>query len=107
MTFAPQARIISGITNANPAVVTVTEEYDYLAGSYVRLVFYDDYGMPELNEQVYLLTPIDETTFSIDVDTSNMGAFSVGSSDQDPQVIPVGEVASTLQNATRNTLVQN
>lgn len=104
MTFSPTASIITAISNANPAVVTVSDAYDYLEGSYVRLVFYDSYGMPELNDRVFLLTPIDDTTFSIDVDTTNLGAFSVGSSNQEPQVIPVGEISSTLQNATDNTL---
>lgn len=101
--FVPDRQDISGITNANPGVVTTTEPHGYHNGAYVRLVLPGNFGMQQVNEQVYLITILSPTTFSIGVDTSNFDIFSLGSNDQVPQVVPVGEVALTLINAVRNS----
>lgn len=106
-TWAPQARIIINITQANPGVVTTSQSHGYLDGLYVRLDLSPNpsiFGMTQVNQKVYLITVIDTTSFSIGEDTSSFDAFIPLTDPQSPQAIPVGEIASTLDNAERNTL---
>lgn len=99
--FIPYRNIVDNITNANPAVVTCTEDHGYEAGIYIRLVMALDSNMYELNNEVYLATILTSDTFSIPVNTSSFLTFE-SDTDQPSQVIPVGEVALTLVNAERN-----
>lgn len=103
-TWTPLRQEISNITNANPGVVTTVDDHGYLNGLYVRIVLPANFGMQQVNSNIYLITVLSPTTFSIDVDTTTYDAFTLGSSNQVPQVIPVGEVALTLANVERNTL---
>jgi hypothetical protein len=112
LTFQPISQIVTGITQANPAVVTTESAHDYSDGLYVR-IFYppvspqiaNPFGMPEVAGNVYLVTVLTTTTFSIDVDSTSYEAFTgAGSTLQEPQCIPVGEIASTLVNAEMNNL---
>lgn len=103
-TWTPVLNQVSNITNANPGVVTTTTNHGYLNGLYVRFQIPPDYGMNQLGSNIYLIEILSPTTFSINVDTTNYTPFASGSIIQVPQVIPVAEVALTLQNAERNTL---
>ena len=103
--FVPKETIIQSITNANPGVVTTTTNHGYNNGLYVRLVFPANFGMQQVANQVYLITKIDNTSFSINQDTTNFEVFSIPlGSTQSPQSIPVGEVATTLINLVKNNL---
>lgn len=99
--FVPSAQTISSITQANPGVVTTASAHGYLGGIYVRLVISSGDGMPQVNGNVYLATILSSTTFSINQDTTAFDAFT-NTSLQPSQVIPVGEVAGTLNNAEKN-----
>ena len=106
-TWAPTSQIITNITNANPGVVTTSQPHGFLDGLYVRIDMFPDpslFGMTQVNNQAYLITVIDSTSFSIDVDTRNFDTFIAETDPQSPQAIPVGEVALTLNNLERNTL---
>lgn len=103
-TWAPLSNIITSITNSNPGVVTTATNHGYQEGIYVRLNIVPGDGMPEVSGQVFLATILSNTEFSIDTDTTNYTPFSTSNPKQVSQVIPVGEVASTLRNAERNTL---
>ena len=106
-TWTPVSRIITNITQANPGVVTTSQPHGFLNGLYVRIDMFPKpslYGMTQVNNQIYLITVIDTTNFSIDVNTTGFDTFIAGTNPQSPQVIPVGEVATTLQNLERNTL---
>lgn len=100
--FVPNRQQVSAITQANPGVVTTTEIHGYLSGLFVRFYFPINFGMMQLNGNVYEVTPLTPTTFAINVDTTNFDAFSISSTVQLPEVIPVGEVAETLQNSVYN-----
>jgi hypothetical protein len=100
--WIPASQIITSITQANPGVVTTARAHGYSDGLYVRLTFPDVDGMEQANNQVFVITVLSPTTFSLNVDTSNYTAFAPISPLQSPQVIPGGEVALTLQNAERN-----
>lgn len=106
-TWAPRARIISNITQANPGVVTTTQPHGYLDGLYVRIDMAPKpslFGMTQVAGKVYLISVIDSTSFSIDANTSTFDAFNYVTHPQAAQSIPVGEIASTLANREQNTL---
>lgn len=100
--FSPGSKIISAISNANPGIVTTSTNHGYLDGLYVRLNIPIADGMQQVNGNVYLITILTPTTFSIGVDTSKFDVFSLSSAVQSAQVIPVGEVATTLKNLEKN-----
>jgi len=62
------------------------------------------FGMTQVNGQIYLITVLSPNTFSLNSDTSNFDSFIALTNPQSPQVIPMAEVATTLQNAVQNTL---
>lgn len=86
---------ISGVTKANPGVVTTTAAHGLVAGEIVHLR--DVVGMTELNGNSYQVTPILDTTFSLqdlagdDVDTSGFSSYSSGgkifSADDQPTAV--------------------
>lgn len=104
-TWKPVSQIIDNITQSNPAIVTTVADHGYLDGIFVRIVLPGDFGMNTLNNQVFQATILSSDTFEIDTDTTFLDAFTTAlAPKQSPQVIPVGEVAFTLQNAEHNTL---
>lgn len=100
--FVPSRQQVSAITQANPGVVTTTQDHGYTTGLFVRFYFPINFGMMQVNGNVYKITVLTPTTFEIDVDTTNFDAFAITSTVQLPEVIPVGEVASTLAESVVN-----
>lgn len=110
-TFQPAMRFIIGITNANPAVVTTSldsvnpGDHNYLNGMVVRLNIPNDFGMYQINKMKGAITIIDDTTFSIAIDTRYVNVFVIPSN---PEVFanisPVGELNYTIRAATVNVL---
>lgn len=100
--FVPNRQNISSISQSNPAVVTTTQDNGYHDGLFVRLNYPLSFGMNQLIGQVFQITILSSTTFSIDVDTRNFDAFTIANTLQTAQVIPVGEIATTLVNAVIN-----
>jgi hypothetical protein len=69
------AAAITGISQANPGVVTVPA-HGYSTGD---VVFLDEIGgMTELNRRSVRVTVLSSSTFSVDVDTSGYGAWTSG-----------------------------
>lgn len=64
MTFTPTRSTITGITQANPAVVTTSPAHGMLTGMVARLVVPQNYGMFQLNGTVAQVSVISPTTFS-------------------------------------------
>src|SRR6478609_5409182 len=106
-TWAPQARIITDITQANPGVVTTSQPHGYFDKLFVRIDLGPNprsFGMFPIANQTFLITILSDTTFSINADTTTYPAFIYSTNPQSPQCIPGGEEASTLKNAEHNTL---
>ena len=114
-TFMPAIRDILSITQANPAVITTTfdgtnpGDNGYLSGLIVRLNIPLNFGMQALNEQIFTITVLSSSTFSIPLDTTSLEPFSVpsiqpGFNYTPAQVTPVGEVTAQLNQSFRNTL---
>jgi len=82
--FSTGNQTVSGITQAEPPVVTVTSTSGWSDGDIVE--FHDIGGMVELNNNRYSVTVINSTTFSLqniatgdNIDASAYNAFAAGS----------------------------
>lgn len=87
--------------------MTTSQPHGYFDGAYIRIDMAPDpdlFGMTQVAGNVYLITIIDTTSFSIGVDTSSFDAFTYFTHPQACQCIPVGEVALSLLSAEKNTL---
>ncbi len=109
-TYQPALRLINNITNAPNALVTTSFDHDYLPGLIVRLLVSSEFGMVQANQLVgtILSTPALDS-FIIDINTSNFDVFSAPIPEpwyvnDFPAVVPVGEINSSLNQATRNVL---
>jgi len=105
--FQPAMRIITAITQSNPAVVTTSFNHQYVNGTIVRLDIPIANGMQEITGTIgiigttYILTVASPTTFSLNVDSTN---FTPYVDNECAMVIPVGEVTSQFTAATYNVL---
>lgn len=107
--FQPAMRIISAITNANPASVTTTFAHQYKTGLIVRLDLPPAVGMQQASGLTGSIIVDSSTTFLINIDTTLFNPFSIPSmpgpfDDTCAQVVPVGEVNELLNQATQNVL---
>jgi len=107
-TFQPAMRIISEITNANPASVTTTFNHQFITGTIVRLNVPTGFGMVQANQLYGPIIVTGDTTFTIDIDTTHLDAFlapvTFPQNKQRSTVTPIGEISSILRAATRNVL---
>ncbi len=101
-------RVIAGISNASPVVITTTFAHQYITNTIVRLDIPLGFGMQALNQQFGPITVLSPTTFSMPIDTTNLEPFVLPSGFppgyQDAQVVPISEVNSLLSAATQNVL---
>lgn len=104
-TFQPAYRLITALTNANPVAVTTSFDHDFVTGEIVRIYVPTRYGMHEINHKVGTITVTGDTTFTVDIDTTQFTVFAEPvTSFQCAFVVPIGEVNSLLQGATQNVL---
>jgi hypothetical protein len=107
--FKPAMRLIASITQGYPAQISTTFAHGYTSGTIVRLDIPIADGMQEANNFVGAINVTGATTFTVDLDSTNFSPFAIPVS-PDPhlntcaQVVPVGEVNSTLDAAVRNVL---
>lgn len=94
--FLPNRQTIAAITRANPGVVTTTQSHGYSTGLFVRLVLPADFGMQQVDNQIYEITVLSPTTFAINQNTTTFDAFVISTTIQTPQVIPVGSDALSV-----------
>ena len=103
--FYPGMRIITAITNANPASVTTSFAHGYASGLIIRLVIPLGFGMQQANDLYGCITVTGATTFTISLDTTLFSPFVVPmSAKQAAQAVPFGEINSTVYQATVNVL---
>lgn len=108
--FAPRRVQITGITAANPCVVSLSETHNFVVGSIVKIQnpSYDSFGMPQIHELQAEVTAIAANSITLGgVDSSAFTAFAFPASADytvtHPHVIPVGEDGSILTNSMENT----
>jgi len=114
-TFQRAMRNILSITQATQALITTTFDgttpgnHDYLDGLIIRLYIPSGFGMTQANQLAGTVTVVNDTQFTVTIDTTNFDPFVVpserpGAFFTPAQVVPVGEINSTLVNATQNVL---
>lgn len=99
-------RVISSITNADPAVVTTTIDHQYITGAIVRFNITPYHGMSQLNQQTGEIVVLSDTTFAVSINTTTYDPFFIPTMAHYTcsQVIPIGENNAILTAATRNVL---
>ncbi len=103
--FQPAMRIITNITNDFPATVTTSFAHQYTTGLIIRLILPPGFGMSQANQLSSDITVTSETTFTINIDTTDFQPFVPFSfQSQLPQAVPTGEVNSTVYLAYKNVL---
>ncbi len=107
--FFPKQRIVTNITQANPAVVTTSVPHLYQPGLSVRIVIPYPKSMPQINGFLGFITILSPTTFSMPIDSTNFTAFALDVNQpptmtpkQNAQSVPVSELNKTLVNAVDN-----
>lgn len=114
-TFQRAMRNILSITQDENALVTTTLDglnpgnHQYSTGLIVRLYVPYGFGMVQVNQLYGPITVVNDTQFTIPIDTTNFDAFVVpdyqpGAFGTPAQVVPIGEVNELLTEATQNVL---
>jgi hypothetical protein len=113
--FQPALRNILSITNAPQAVITTTFDgvnpgvHQYHNGLIIRLLVPKGFGMVQANQLYGTVTVIDDTSFSVDIDTTLMDPFVVptlrpGAFFTPAQSISFAEINSIITEARKNVL---
>lgn len=106
--FKPAMRIVAGITNGDPALITTTFDHGYITGLIVRLYVPDIFGMIQVNKLYGPIEVVNSTTFYIDIDTTLFDPFTIPVSPPAhytcAQCVPIGEVNELLTGAVQNVL---
>lgn len=114
--FQPATRVISSITQAAQAEITTTLNHQYQPGLIVRIDVNNANGMTQINQRTATILEVTSpTTFTIDINTTSFDAFVIPFDPLFPDlpppgvqvccfVVPIGEVNSSLSQATRNIL---
>ncbi len=75
--YYPQRAFITGMTAANPIVVTTSTNHGYTVGQQVRLRVPSQFGMIQANNLQGVITAVSATTFTIgSIDSSAFTAFA-------------------------------
>ena len=112
--FQKAMRVITAITNSDPAVITTSFAHNYITGQIVRIYIPPYFGMTQINRLTGTIAVLTDTQFAIDINTTNFDTFVVpltpagylppGVQLQYATVVPVGEVTSSLSASTVNVL---
>jgi hypothetical protein len=107
--FQPSMRLITAITNANPAQVTTSFPHQYFTGTIVRLDIPIADGMRQANQLFADIVVNSPTTFFINIDTTLFEPFLIPMTTNPrintaAQVVPIGEINSVLIAAVQNVL---
>ena len=112
--YQPAMRVILSITNSFPAVVVtsvdgvVPADHDYITGTIVRLDIPTGFGMTQADQLTGTIEVLSLTSFAIDIDTTLFDVFAMPAawpfSQQQAQVVPIGEINEILTASTVNVL---
>lgn len=114
-TFQRAMRNVLSITQDENALITTTFDgvnpgnHQYQTGLIVRLYVPNGFGMVQANELSGPITVINNTQFTLPINTTNFDAFVIpayqpGAFGTPAQVVPIGQVNDILTEATQNVL---
>lgn len=93
--FEPDRKVVTAITNANPAIITAAS-HGYTTGNYVRINVPIDYGM-RFPKNAVEITVLTTDTFSVDVDTTLLDAFVIpGGTITLAECLPITETTDNI-----------
>jgi hypothetical protein len=102
----PRNHFVTGITAANPAVITTATAHGYVAGEYIRVKCPAVFGMTEIDGLQTKIASVTSTTITTDIDASGFTAFAWPATTALPmsfaEVNPIGETATILTQAEIN-----
>ena len=75
MTVYPRYGLITGISNAQQAVVTFTDTHDFTNGEIVSFRVTRPFGMVEINNKQAKVLSNDEMTITVDIDSNFFTPF--------------------------------
>lgn len=81
--------VVSGITNANPGIVTTNLNHGYVSGQVIQIA--GALGMAGINNVNFIATVVSQTSFSIGINTTTLGTYTGG-----------GVVTPNFRNVTTN-----
>lgn len=98
--YQPKRFVISSITRGKTTTVTATSSMDYVIGQLVALIIPADCGIRQLNEQTgYVISIPASNEVVLDINSSFMDPFIAAGTYVKPQILPVGDINSGVQNA--------
>lgn len=106
--YSPSNRYITGITSANPAVLTVSVAHNYLVGDKIRVHVPSGFGMTQIDGMMATVTAVTASTITTDINSLAFTAFAYPTSAiaavgvSFPHVTPIGEVATKLTSPIKN-----
>lgn len=93
--FEPERKVVSAITNANPAIVTAAA-HGYTTTDIVRVNVPVNYGM-RLPANEYEITVLNANSFSVNADTSSLDAFvNPGGTITSAEVLPISGMTDNV-----------
>jgi hypothetical protein len=101
--YQPAMRVVTAITNANPASVTTSFAHNYINTDIVQFYMPSGFGMQQINGLVSSIVVTSPTTFTVNINTINFDPFHDPNNGQFAQVTPIAENNSTIYGATFNT----
>jgi hypothetical protein len=110
MPVEPRYLYVTGITQATQAVVTVSEQHQYVVGQNVEFSIPGSFGMVQLNNfnqpqsKPPLITAVTAYTFTINVNTTNYTAFAFPATALSPTTQLFATVSSAGQNVNYNPI---
>jgi hypothetical protein len=97
--YKPRFFFISTITRGRTTLVTTTVDQDFTIGQLVRFIIPASFGIRQLNErQGYVIAIPSSTQVEVDIDSTLMDAFATSSFTTQPQILPIGDINTGVQN---------
>ena len=98
--FYPRSTVITGITAANPMVITTATAHRQTVGPKINLLLPAIMGMTQANTLVAQITAVSTTTITLDIDSSAFTAFGWPATTSVPfnvaRIVPIGSGPSAV-----------
>lgn len=77
-TYTPAIHNLEDVSRSNPALVTTTEDHEYVINQQVQFFIPKQWGMRQLNlVKGYVLTIPNPDEFTVNINTTNFDAFTI------------------------------
>ncbi len=99
--YEPRRYQIEDITKGKTTTVTTTADHDFVVGQQTRINLPSEYGMYQINGRQALVISIPATDqVELLLDSTQFDPYVAATSNQVPQIIPIGEFNSGYLSST-------